>query len=205
MLSMLFISTCLTVAYSLRLVYYCILQGGYRASVHNYGDSYLILSRVQVLSVVVIIIGSSIRWLVLPEPIFFQLTLEMKLLRVVSVLLIITLRGFIFFFNKCFSCFSFYSYFFGLIWFLPKIRAIPLGVLTGIVSYSTNRDQAWLEEAGTQGVRGFLFSLVPSFIQANRIVFVLKMLLLVGWCFFWYFFLKYFSSCFVLCCLISHL
>ena len=173
-----FFSTGLTVCYSFRLVYYSITGDFNSRRLHPLNDSgWTILFRISFLTVIAVIGGSILRWLMFLNPAIICLPLEIKLLTL-FVCIVGGLIGYLirdvklFFTNKALYFYNFTN-FVGSIWFIPVIST--LGVINyplklGLYSYKSF-DQGWREFFGGQIVYSQLknYSLYLQEFQSNSL------------------------------------
>ena len=173
-----FFSTGLTVCYSFRLVYYSITGDFNSRRLHPLNDSgWTILFRICFLTVMAVIGGSILRWLMFLNPAIICLPLEIKLLTL-FVCIVGGLIGYLirdvklFFTNKALYFYNFTN-FVGSIWFIPVIST--LGVINyplklGLYSYKSF-DQGWREFFGGQIVYSQLknYSLYLQEFQSNSL------------------------------------
>nr|WMY23877.1 NADH dehydrogenase subunit 5 [Aedes aegypti] len=152
-----FFSTGLTVCYSFRLCFYSMTGDFNSSSLHPLNDSgWTMLFSICFLTIMAVIGGSMLSWLMFLNPAMICLPLNMKLL----TLLVCLLGGFIgyllsnvslFFINKALYFYNFTN-FVGSMWFMPVIST--LGVINyplklGLYSYKSF-DQGWSEFFGSQ-------------------------------------------------------
>nr|AVM85073.1 NADH dehydrogenase subunit 5 [Anopheles gambiae]AVM85281.1 NADH dehydrogenase subunit 5 [Anopheles gambiae]AVM85632.1 NADH dehydrogenase subunit 5 [Anopheles gambiae]AWD29748.1 NADH dehydrogenase subunit 5 [Anopheles gambiae] len=173
-----FFSTGLTVCYSFRLVYYSMTGDFNSSSLHPLNDSgWTMLFSICFLTVMAVIGGSMLSWLMFLNPAMICLPLEMKLLTL-FVCIVGGLMGYLisdvklFFTNKALYFYNFTS-FVGSMWFMPVIST--LGVINyplklGLYSYKSF-DQGWSEFFGGQMVYSQLknYSLYLQEFQSNSL------------------------------------
>nr|YP_010166680.1 NADH dehydrogenase subunit 5 [Mystonectes coelamboides]QRV62771.1 NADH dehydrogenase subunit 5 [Mystonectes coelamboides] len=183
-----FLSTGLTVCYSLRLCYYSITGDYNFYSLHSLNDSgWVMLKGMMIMLIFVVFSGSMLSWLIFPTPNMICLPLMMKLL----TLLVSLVGGWLGYEISKFSIswaskslmFYNYSFFSGSMWFLPSISTFFINYLPLMLSYKLfkNFDQGWNEYFGGQGIYMKLKSNSMSFqfFQNNNIS--IFMILLVIW------------------------
>nr|AYN50442.1 NADH dehydrogenase subunit 5 [Dichotrachelus manueli] len=158
-----YISVGLTVCYSFRLTYYCLMGESNLLSLNMLNeDNKIMLKMMSSLVLLVIIMGSCLMWLLFPSPYFVCLPIFMKLLALLMVLLGIWLgyecaKFKIMYALKTFKFYSF-SMFSVSMWNLPFLSTLgailyPLK-LSNI--YCKNFDQGWMEFYGGQKLYEFL-------------------------------------------------
>nr|AMN09023.1 NADH dehydrogenase subunit 5 [Paradelphomyia sp. ZK-2016] len=152
-----FFSTGLTVCYSLRLVYY-LMTGNFNTSIlHPLNDEgWIMLKGMFGLTLMSILGGSMLSWLIFPIPYKVCLPFFMKIL-ILVVCLFGGLSGYIIswisfkFFNKSLNSY-FISFFSGSMWYMPIISTLmvnyyPLNLGMKIIK---SMDQGWSEYIGGQ-------------------------------------------------------
>nr|YP_009755826.1 NADH dehydrogenase subunit 5 [Harpalus pensylvanicus]QIQ23141.1 NADH dehydrogenase subunit 5 [Harpalus pensylvanicus] len=154
-----FVSTGLTVCYTLRLTYYSITGDFNFYSFHSLNDEgWIMLKSMLMMVILVIFMGSMLSWLIFPTPIMICLPIELKIL----ALMVSIMGAWIGYELAKFSVswlsnslkFYNYSYFFGYMWFMPNISTFTMNYMPLILSYNLfkNFDQGWNEYFGGQGM-----------------------------------------------------
>nr|ANJ70416.1 NADH dehydrogenase subunit 5 [Haliplus lineatocollis] len=187
-----FISTGLTVCYSLRLCYYSITGDFNFYSLHSLNDEgWIMLKSMIFMLLFVVLMGSMLSWFIFPSPVMICLPFFLKIL----AMLVSILGGWFgyeiskFSLNWYLNSLKFYKYvyFFGFMWFMPNISTFSMNYLPLIYSYNLfkNFDQGWNEYFGGQGIYKNLKnkSMLFQFFQNNNmkiylILFVLWMIIL---------------------------
>nr|AML25709.1 NADH dehydrogenase subunit 5 [Staphylinidae sp. BMNH 1274192] len=154
-----FISTGLTVCYTMRLMYYSMIGSFNFLSLNNLNDiSYKMLKGMSGLIMFVIMGGSMLMWLMFPIPYFICLPLTMKMM----ALIVTFIGGYIGYEFSKFSLnynlkslfFLNYSLFFSSMWNMPILSTYGMNLLPlsmGKFIYK-NLDQGWSEYVGSQNL-----------------------------------------------------
>nr|AML25543.1 NADH dehydrogenase subunit 5 [Staphylinidae sp. BMNH 1274704] len=154
-----FISTGLTVCYTIRLIYYTIIGSFNYLSLNNLNDlSYLMLKGMGGLIFFVIMGGSILMWLIFPTPYFICLPLTMKMMALI-VSLIGMFIGYEFSkFNLNYNLKALFnmkmSLFFSSMWNMPILSTYLFNyhiLYMGKYIYQ-NMDQGWSENLGSQNL-----------------------------------------------------
>lgn len=173
-----FVSTGLTVCYSLRLVYYSITGDLNCGSLNILNDEgWVILKGMLSLLLMSILGGSMLRWLIFPTPIMICLPRYLKYLTLFVCILGGLLGYFIsivslYYYNKSINNY-YLSWFSGSMWFMPYISTYGLCFyplkLGGVIV--KNFDQGWSEFIGGQNLyRGLVYySKLNSLMQNNNL------------------------------------
>nr|YP_006576050.1 NADH dehydrogenase subunit 5 [Euspilotus scissus]ACZ58577.1 NADH dehydrogenase subunit 5 [Euspilotus scissus] len=163
-----FLSTGLTVCYSVRLSYYVLTGKNNFYSLNSCSESGLVmLTGMMGLILFVIIGGSMLMWIIFPTPMFIFLPIGMKFM----TLLVIIIGGLMGYEVSQFKLnymnysliFSNYSYFVGSMWFMPYLSSV------GAVKFPLNMgnkmfkkiDMGWSEIYGSQGIMKMYWILSP--------------------------------------------
>lgn len=153
-----YLSTGLTVCYSVRLIFYSIYSNFIRWTIHNlYDSSKVITLGMTGLLTISVIIGAGLSWLIFPVPQVLILPIYFKLLTLIVCLLGGLLGWGVFkwsLYIKRKISIKKIGWYVGLIWFLPGIRIIglifPFLKLRNL--YQKSLDYGWLEEIGGQNL-----------------------------------------------------
>nr|QTC08195.1 NADH dehydrogenase subunit 5 [Sinochauliodes squalidus] len=163
-----FISTGLTVCYSLRLVYYSMVGDFNTFSMHPMNDEgWIMLKGMLGLVFLAVMGGSMLSWLIFPSPVMICLPYLLKLL----ALIVSVLGGLIGYeiskINLVWDSnslkFYFYITYFGSMWFMPVLSTKFVSYIFLKMGYFIikNIDQGWSEYLGGQGMYK-LFSISSS-------------------------------------------
>nr|AFQ62134.1 NADH dehydrogenase subunit 5 [Promecognathus crassus] len=183
-----FYSTGLTVCYSFRLCYYSITGEFNFYSLHSLNDEgWIMLKSMLFMLVFVIFSGSMLMWLIFPTPLMICLPYELKLLTLIVSIIGMWLGYEISKFSISWLSNSFkfykYSYFFGLMWFMPNISTFSMNFLPLLMSFNLykNFDQGWNEYLGGQGMYMNMKknSILIQFLQNNNMK--IYLILIVMW------------------------
>nr|YP_010472504.1 NADH dehydrogenase subunit 5 [Nipponoharpalus discrepans]UVG42128.1 NADH dehydrogenase subunit 5 [Nipponoharpalus discrepans] len=182
-----FISTGLTVCYSLRLTYYSIIGDFNFYSFHSLNDEgWIMLKSMLMMVISVVFMGSILSWLIFPTPIMICLPIELKTL----AMMVSIIGAWLGYEMSKFSVswlsnslkFYHYSYFFGYMWFMPNISTFSMNYMPLILSYNLykNFDQGWNEYFGGQGMYFNMKknSLIFQFLQNNNMKIYLILIIL---------------------------
>nr|YP_002265595.1 NADH dehydrogenase subunit 5 [Tetraphalerus bruchi]ACF35128.1 NADH dehydrogenase subunit 5 [Tetraphalerus bruchi] len=176
--SLLFFSIGLTVMYSFRLCYY-LFTGRFNSSCVNmlvYSGGYMIEGML-IMSVVAILGGSCISWLIFPCPYLVFLPFDLKVLTLVVSVMGMFIGYEVSKFSLGWPCYSLgsysFSYFLGSMWFFPSLSTSMLcyfPIKSGFLLISAV-DMGWNESLGGQGLYEFLInsSSFIQFIQNNNL------------------------------------
>nr|AML26671.1 NADH dehydrogenase subunit 5 [Ptiliidae sp. BMNH 1274726] len=183
-----FISTGLTVSYSVRLSYYLFFSNMNFYSYFMISDSSLIMLKSKILLVLnSIFMGCILNWLIMDTPLFIYLPLTMKLMTLFVIIVgswlgyeisLISLN----FSNK--SLKLYYIRYFALMWNLPMISTI--GVNNFFLSYGSQSykilDQGWYELFGYFYLKNYFFMLIDKMENLMMKNFKIMLFLLVFFC-----------------------
>nr|ALO76331.1 NADH deshydrogenase subunit 5 [Brachynopus latus] len=156
---MYYISTGLTVSYTMRLIYYSMFGDMNYFSLNMLNDShYYMLKGMLGLILLVIFGGSMLMWLLFPTPVFICLPFFMKMMTL-FVIFLGGLSGLLFSqFILCYNLnslkFKKISFFISLMWNMPMISTLGLNnfpLNLGKINFKM-LDQGWLEYYGSQNI-----------------------------------------------------
>nr|YP_010166667.1 NADH dehydrogenase subunit 5 [Lioporeus pilatei]QRV62758.1 NADH dehydrogenase subunit 5 [Lioporeus pilatei] len=183
-----FLSTGLTVCYSLRLCYYSITGDFNFYSLHSLNDSgWIMLKSMVFMLMFVVFVGSLLSWVIFPSPVMICLPMWMKIM----ALLVSVFGGWVgyeiskFSMNWVSKTLRFYSlsFFLGSMWFMPIISTFFINYYPLSVSLKLygGFDQGWNEYFGGQGIYKNLKmnSMFFQFYQNNGMK--IYLILLVFW------------------------
>nr|WRK67332.1 NADH dehydrogenase subunit 5 [Nemoptera sinuata] len=169
-----FLSTGLTVCYSMRLMYYS-MTGEYNFySLHSINDGYwLMLKGMMGLLFLAILGGSLLSWLIIPSPNLICLPLYLKFLTLIVSLMGGLLGYELFQFKISWDqkLMSFYNLtnFLGSMWFMPTLSTSYLNYMSLMIGGMVikNIDQGWNEYYGAQSI----YNIFSYFSQVNSNLF----------------------------------
>nr|AII02300.1 NADH dehydrogenase subunit 5 [Cameraria ohridella] len=172
-----FLSTGLTVFYTIRLLFYLMINDFNLISIYNlYDEDYIMLKSMSVLMFMSIISGSLLMWLIFNKPMFIFLSFNMKLM-VIYVSLLGSIFGYLISYmninslNK-FMKMYFFSFYFSTMMFMPNLSTYGISYI--ILSYSKmllkNIDMGWSELLIGQGLVKVVknYSIIYNFFQMNN-------------------------------------
>nr|YP_006883453.1 NADH dehydrogenase subunit 5 [Neochauliodes punctatolosus]AFN10582.1 NADH dehydrogenase subunit 5 [Neochauliodes punctatolosus] len=153
-----FLSTGLTVCYSLRLVYYSMIGDFNTFSMHPMNDEgWIMLKGMLGLVFLAIMGGSMLSWMIFPTPVMICLPLILKLLALIVSILGAWIGYEISKVNLVWDSnslkFYFYITYFGSMWFMPILSTKFVSYIFLKMGYFVikNIDQGWSEMLGGQG------------------------------------------------------
>nr|UKG18917.1 NADH dehydrogenase subunit 5 [Dendrolimus punctatus] len=172
-----YISTGLTVFYTLRLIFYLMVNDFNLICIFNlYDEDYTMLKSMFVLLFMSVISGSFLSWMIFPYPYMIYLPFNMKMM-VIYVSLLGGILGYlvsnmkIYSLNK-FLCFYNLSNFLCLMWFMPGLSTY--GVSYNFLNFSQNLlkniDFGWSEMYSGQGMVNVMknYSIFYNILQMNN-------------------------------------
>nr|YP_009045662.1 NADH dehydrogenase subunit 5 [Napialus hunanensis]AIC37455.1 NADH dehydrogenase subunit 5 [Napialus hunanensis] len=182
-----YISTGLTMSYTMRLLFYLMINDLNLISIYNlFDEDFVMLKSMFVLLFMSVISGSLLNWLIFYKPYIIYLSLNMKLM-IIYLTILGGLLGFFISKMKIYSLnksLKFYkiSYFLSVMWFMPNLSTFGVNYYPLIFSQKTikNIDFGWNELLGTQGMFFNLinYSKLNYFFQMNSIKIYLFMFIL---------------------------
>lgn len=172
-----YFSTGLTIFYTIRLLFYTIINDFNLISIFNlYDEDYTILKSIFILLFIRLVRGRLLRWLIFFKPYIIYLPINIKLI-VIYVRLIGGLMGFIirnikiFSFNKFIFFFKLRN-FLSLIWFIPNLSTYGLNIyfLNFSKNLLKNMDIGWREYYRGQGFFNIIknYSVFYQFYHINN-------------------------------------
>nr|UKG18891.1 NADH dehydrogenase subunit 5 [Dendrolimus punctatus] len=172
-----YISTGLTVFYTLRLIFYLMVNDFNLICIFNlYDEDYTMLKSMFVLLFMSVISGSFLSWMIFPYPYMIYLPFNMKMM-VIYVSLLGGILGYlvsnmkIYSLNK-FLCFYSLSNFLCLMWFMPGLSTY--GISYNFLNFSQNLlkniDFGWSEMYSGQGMVNVMknYSIFYNILQMNN-------------------------------------
>nr|YP_010274833.1 NADH dehydrogenase subunit 5 [Celaenorrhinus aspersus]UJV31517.1 NADH dehydrogenase subunit 5 [Celaenorrhinus aspersus] len=173
-----YISTGLTVFYTIRLLMYLMVNDYNLIAVYNiFDEDYIMLKSMFMLLFMSVIVGSMLSWLIFSYPYMIYLPLNLKLM-VIYVSLLGMMMGYlvsnmgIYSINK-FLCVYQLSLFLSLMWFMPNLSTYGLNYY--FLNFSQimmkNIDMGWSELYSGQGMMKIVknYSIINSYIQMNNL------------------------------------
>nr|YP_010586245.1 NADH dehydrogenase subunit 5 [Himalopsyche malenanda]UZZ44007.1 NADH dehydrogenase subunit 5 [Himalopsyche malenanda] len=187
-----FVSTGLTVSYTLRLLYYSMFYDFSMFSYTSISEDYLMLGSMMSLMILSVVGGSGLSWLIFMSPAMIYLTFHMKMM----VMYVIFVGG-LFIYGMIKLVFKFYSYiskfynltlFINYMWFFSSFSVFGLNYLFLMMGVKSVKvlDFGWFEYGVGQGIYTNLkkFSLINQVVQFNFLklflmIFVIYILVMV--------------------------
>lgn len=172
-----YISTGLTIYYTIRLIIYLIVNKNNLISVFNlYDEDYIILKRIFVLLFIRVVRGSFLRWIIFLNPYIIYISFNIKII-VIYVRLIGGMLGYfvrninIYSFNKFLHTYKLRR-FLCLIWFIPNLRTYGVNYIVLYIRQNLLKiiDIGWREIYRGQGIYNILknYSIFHRFYQNNN-------------------------------------
>nr|AMW67963.1 NADH dehydrogenase subunit 5 [Psychopsis coelivaga] len=183
-----FLSTGLTVCYSLRLTYYSLTGYFNFMSLNSVSDEYWVMLKGMLgLLFLAVMGGSMLMWLIIPAPMMISLPLDMKLMALLVSLIGGYLGYEIYQFKMGWNLFMLKYYnmtmYFGNMWFMPMLSTVGVNFWSLKMGYKIMKtfDQGWNEFIGGQSIYMFIKkkSIDNQFIQNNDLS--IYFLLFVFW------------------------
>uniref|UniRef100_UPI003002AD38 NADH dehydrogenase subunit 5 n=1 Tax=Homaloxestis plocamandra TaxID=3133851 RepID=UPI003002AD38 len=189
-----YISTGLTMFYSMRLLMYMMVNDYNLISIYNlYEEDYIMLKSMFVLLFMSVISGAMLSWMIYCYPYMIYLTLNMKMM-VMYVILLGVIMGFMISEMKIYSVNKFImsyelSSFMGLMWFLPNLSTYGVNYKFMSLGYNLlkNIDMGWSEIYSGYGMYNILkkYSIFYYFFHMNN--FKIYLFSFILWMFFFFF------------------
>nr|YP_010850329.1 NADH dehydrogenase subunit 5 [Byasa polyeuctes]WGH12457.1 NADH dehydrogenase subunit 5 [Byasa polyeuctes] len=172
-----YISTGLTVYYTIRLLFYLMINDYNLMVVYNlYDEDYIMLKSMFMLLLLSLIVGSSLSWMILQYPYMIFLPLSLKLM-VIYVSLVGFMMGYmvskmkIYSLNKFLLTYSL-SNFLSLMWFMPNLSTYGLNYyfLKLGQNITKNIDMGWSEVYSGYGMYNIMkkYSILYNFFQMSN-------------------------------------
>nr|YP_009390963.1 NADH dehydrogenase subunit 5 [Meroptera pravella]ARV87621.1 NADH dehydrogenase subunit 5 [Meroptera pravella] len=172
-----YISTGLTMYYTIRLIMYLMINNYNLISVYNlYDEDYVMLKSMFTLLFMSVVSGSCLSWMIFYYPYMIYLPFKMKMM-VVYVSIFGGLLGYlvskmnVYSFNKFLGTYNLSS-FLCLMWFMPNLSTYGLNYYFLMMSQNLlkNIDMGWSEMYSGQGMYNILknYSIFNSFYQMNN-------------------------------------
>nr|YP_010403066.1 NADH dehydrogenase subunit 5 [Acrolepiopsis assectella]UQV94865.1 NADH dehydrogenase subunit 5 [Acrolepiopsis assectella] len=172
-----YISTGLTMFYTIRLIFYMMINDFNLISIYNlYDEDYIMLKSMFILLFMSLISGSLLMWLIFSNPSFTYMPLNLKLM----VIYVTIMGGFlgyfmsnmkIYFMSKFILTYKFSS-FLSLMWFMPNLSTYGLNYyfLNLGLNLLKNVDMGWSEMYSGQGLKMIIknYSVFYQFYYLNN-------------------------------------
>nr|YP_010259506.1 NADH dehydrogenase subunit 5 [Ahamus yushuensis]UIX24746.1 NADH dehydrogenase subunit 5 [Ahamus yushuensis] len=182
-----YLSTGLTVSYSMRLFFYLMINDLNLISVYNlFDEDFIMLKSMFVLLFMSVISGSFLNWMIFYKPYMIYLSFNMKLM-IIYVSLMGGMLGFIISKMKIYSLnksIMFYkvSLFLSMMWFMPSLSTFGVNYYSLLIGQKMikNIDMGWIELLSVQGMYLNLvnYSKLNNYFQMNNIKIYLFMFIL---------------------------
>nr|YP_010890205.1 NADH dehydrogenase subunit 5 [Celaenorrhinus consanguineus]WJJ70295.1 NADH dehydrogenase subunit 5 [Celaenorrhinus consanguineus] len=173
-----YISTGLTMFYTIRMLMYLMVNDYNLISIYNlYDEDYIMLKSMFMLLFMSVIIGSFLSWMIFSYPYMIYLPLNLKLM-VIYVSLMGLMMGYlmskmsIYSINKFMFMYNL-SLFLSLMWFMPNLSTYGLNYY--FLNFSTklmkNIDMGWSELYSGQGLLNIMknYTIINSYAQVNNL------------------------------------
>nr|UCC46150.1 NADH dehydrogenase subunit 5 [Zicrona caerulea] len=157
-----YLSIGLTVCYSLRLIYFCMSGSNNLMSLSNYSEDVIMLMSLIPLTLLSIMSGSILSWLIFPFPSFLCFPFYLKMMPLITVLVGSWLGyslSLITYYDNIFGIiFNYITEFMGLMWFMPNFSTYMIydKMLFYVKMSSSFMDSSW----GESLISGFLPNLI---------------------------------------------
>nr|QAY82086.1 NADH dehydrogenase subunit 5 [Endoclita minanus] len=182
-----YISTGLTMSYTIRLLFYLMINDLNLISIYNlFDEDYIMLKSMFVLLFMSVISGSFLNWLIFYKPYMIYLSLNMKLM-IIYVSIFGMILGSLISKMKIYSLnksMKFYKtfMFLSMMWFMPTLSTFGMNYYPLIISQKMikNIDFGWNELLGAQGMYMNMvnYSKLNQYFQMNNIKIYLFMFIL---------------------------
>nr|YP_009468719.1 NADH dehydrogenase subunit 5 [Euzophera pyriella]AVA29542.1 NADH dehydrogenase subunit 5 [Euzophera pyriella] len=172
-----YISTGLTMYYTIRLMMYLMINSNNLISIYNlYDEDYVMLKSMFVLLIMSILSGAMLSWLIFVNPYMIYLPFNMKMM-VIYVSILGGLMGYlissmhIYSMNKFIKTYTL-SNFLCLMWFMPSLSTYGVSYMCLFMSQNLLKfiDMGWSELYSGQGMNNILknYSIFYNFYQMNN-------------------------------------
>nr|YP_010852815.1 NADH dehydrogenase subunit 5 [Graphium cloanthus]WGL40234.1 NADH dehydrogenase subunit 5 [Graphium cloanthus]WHN78800.1 NADH dehydrogenase subunit 5 [Graphium agamemnon] len=172
-----YFSTGLTMFYTIRLLFYLMINDYNLMVVYNlYDEDYIMLKSMFMLLFMSLVAGSFLSWMIFDYPYMIYLPFNMKVM-VLYVMFMGFLMGYmmskmVIYSNNKFLLFYKLSNFLSLMWFMPNLSTYGLNYYFLNVGYNLNKniDLGWSEIYSGQGMYNILknYSIFYNFFQINN-------------------------------------
>uniref|UniRef100_A0AAU7E5R4 NADH-ubiquinone oxidoreductase chain 5 n=1 Tax=Unilepidotricha sp. 1 SJR-2024a TaxID=3158271 RepID=A0AAU7E5R4_9NEOP len=154
-----YISTGLTMCYTIRLLFYLMVNNLNLICIYNlYDEDYVVFNSMLVLFLMSLFSGSMLSWLIFPYPYMIYMPMILKLM-VIFVTIIGSVMGYFFskmYFNTLNKTYLVYylSYFLSLMWYMPLLSTNKLNYFFLRIgsNLKDNIDMGWSEKFSGQGM-----------------------------------------------------
>nr|YP_010117217.1 NADH dehydrogenase subunit 5 [Ypthima baldus]QPM99443.1 NADH dehydrogenase subunit 5 [Ypthima baldus] len=172
-----YISTGLTMFYTIRLLMYLMINDYNLLVIYNlYEEDYVMLNSMMILLIMSLISGSFLSWMIFSYPYMIYLSLNMKMM-VIYVIMLGMFMGIMISNMKIYSLNKFLltyklSFFLSLMWFMPSLSTYVLNYYFLNISHKLlkNIDMGWSELYSGQGMYNVIkyYSLINYLYQINN-------------------------------------